>query len=98
MKIAQFRHLDGSPNNQIVNSRVYPAGEYGADTASRTPDLRITNALLYQLSYVGQLYPPQCIQGPIKFKYRYRQPQFRHKGRIEFQRLLEYSRAYSHEK
>jgi hypothetical protein len=25
----------------------------GADTASRTPDLRITNALLYQLSYVG---------------------------------------------
>ena len=26
----------------------------GADTASRTPDLRITNALLYQLSYVGQ--------------------------------------------
>ncbi len=26
---------------------------YGADERSRTPDLRITNALLYQLSYIG---------------------------------------------
>ena len=25
----------------------------GADERSRTPDLRITNALLYQLSYIG---------------------------------------------
>ncbi len=27
----------------------------GADKRSRTPDLRITNALLYQLSYTGGL-------------------------------------------
>ncbi len=26
---------------------------YGAGEKSRTPDLRITNALLYQLSYTG---------------------------------------------
>ena len=26
----------------------------GADERSRTSDLRITNALLYQLSYIGQ--------------------------------------------
>jgi len=26
---------------------------FGADERSRTPDLRITNALLYQLSYIG---------------------------------------------
>ena len=26
---------------------------YGAGEESRTPDLRITNALLYQLSYTG---------------------------------------------
>jgi hypothetical protein len=25
----------------------------GADEGTRTPDLRITNALLYQLSYIG---------------------------------------------
>ena len=33
----------------IAESRL-PAG---ADERSRTPDLRITNALLYQLSYIG---------------------------------------------
>ncbi|CAE1143027.1 protein of unknown function [Serratia sp. Tan611] len=27
--------------------------KYGADNRSRTYDLRITNALLYQLSYIG---------------------------------------------
>ena len=27
--------------------------DLGADERSRTPDLRITNALLYQLSYIG---------------------------------------------
>jgi hypothetical protein len=27
--------------------------QIGADEESRTPDLRITNALLYQLSYIG---------------------------------------------
>ncbi len=30
-----------------------PAQEYGAGDRSRTYDLRITNALLYQLSYTG---------------------------------------------
>ncbi len=28
--------------------------KYGADEGSRTPDLLITNQLLYQLSYVGE--------------------------------------------
>ncbi len=28
---------------------------HGADKGNRTPDLRITNALLYQLSYTGLL-------------------------------------------
>ena len=30
-----------------------PVVLYGAGKRSRTPDLRITNALLYQLSYAG---------------------------------------------
>ena len=30
-----------------------PRFTYGAGEKSRTPDLRITNALLYQLSYAG---------------------------------------------
>ena len=30
-----------------------PQFTYGAGEKSRTPDLRITNALLYQLSYAG---------------------------------------------
>ena len=29
------------------------SGKHGAEKRSRTPDLRITNALLYQLSYFG---------------------------------------------
>ena len=29
--------------------------KFGADKGNRTPDLRITNALLYQLSYTGLL-------------------------------------------
>ncbi len=46
-----------------VVARVYSADPWGrsnrggsgdgADERSRTPDLRITNALLYQLSYIG---------------------------------------------
>ncbi len=32
----------------------------GAGTASRTPDLRITNALLYQLSYAGNQSGRKC--------------------------------------
>jgi hypothetical protein len=31
----------------------HPEFTYGAGEKSRTPDLRITNALLYQLSYAG---------------------------------------------
>ena len=30
-------------------------GKYGAGKRSRTPDLRITNALLYLLSYAGEV-------------------------------------------
>ena len=30
------------------------AAVFGAGEESRTPDLRITNALLYQLSYTGE--------------------------------------------
>ena len=29
---------------------------HGADTGTRTPDPRITNALLYQLSHVGMVF------------------------------------------
>ena len=35
----------------LLNLRHEP--RYGAGEKSRTPDLRITNALLYQLSYAG---------------------------------------------
>lgn len=37
----------------------------GAGTRNRTPDLMITNQLLYQLSYAGlsQQPPPQCDAG-----------------------------------
>jgi hypothetical protein len=35
-----------------VGRRLLPQVD-GADERSRTPDLRITNALLYQLSYIG---------------------------------------------
>ena len=41
------------------NNKAQPCGlgqvldSYGAGEKSRTPDLRITNALLYQLSYTG---------------------------------------------
>ena len=33
--------------------RIYTEGENGASDRTRTGDLRITNALLYQLSYAG---------------------------------------------
>ena len=33
-----------------------PGWKPGAGEESRTPDLRITNALLYQLSYTGLLF------------------------------------------
>ena len=37
-------------------------GETGAGEKSRTPDLRITNALLYQLSYTGAEIQPQSTE------------------------------------
>ena len=37
----------------------------GAGEKSRTPDLRITNALLYQLSYTGALKDAHC-SGPAR--------------------------------
>ena len=42
----------------ILNAKIPPSEMtvgfgFGADERSRTPDLRITNALLYQLSYIG---------------------------------------------
>jgi hypothetical protein len=44
---------------QRIN-RANPSGRYafeknGADEETRTPDPRITNALLYQLSYIGAM-------------------------------------------
>jgi hypothetical protein len=30
------------------------SGQFGADEGTRTPDLLITNQLLYQLSYIGK--------------------------------------------
>ena len=53
-------HCGGNPALQLHNQRKGPpcreqAGlnENGAGTQTRTADLRITNALLYQLSYSG---------------------------------------------
>jgi hypothetical protein len=43
------------------NNKAQPCGSgqvlelHGAGEKSRTPDLRITNALLYQLSYTGMI-------------------------------------------
>ena len=37
---------------------------FGAGNRSRTYDLRITNALLYQLSYSGETGNPQLRKGP----------------------------------
>lgn len=37
----------------------------GADTPTRTEDLRITNALLYQLSYAGTWKGRQYMQNPL---------------------------------
>ena len=42
-----------------------PVVLYGAGKRSRTPDLRITNALLYQLSYAG-LWVARAFNAPEK--------------------------------
>lgn len=39
--------------NQVRGKVPLTCFNNGADEETRTPDLRITNALLYQLSYVG---------------------------------------------
>jgi hypothetical protein len=44
-----WRELAGRLNPDVVHVRAGP----GAGERSRTPDLRITNALLYHLSYAG---------------------------------------------
>ncbi len=41
------------PKNDKDQQIASPRFTYGAGEKSRTPDLRITNALLYQLSYAG---------------------------------------------
>ncbi len=41
------------PRNDEGRQFASPRFTYGAGEKSRTPDLRITNALLYQLSYAG---------------------------------------------
>jgi hypothetical protein len=46
----------GKPYNTRETLTLYAVQrdpEFGAQTESRTRDLRITNALLYQLSYLG---------------------------------------------
>ena len=40
--------------NGLAHLRDQPVQASGAGEESRTPDLRITNALLYQLSYTGE--------------------------------------------
>ena len=42
-----------SPRNDKGQLDRRPRFTHGAGEKSRTPDLRITNALLYQLSYTG---------------------------------------------
>jgi hypothetical protein len=42
-----------APRNDKGRHLCRPRFTYGAGEKSRTPDLRITNALLYQLSYTG---------------------------------------------
>jgi hypothetical protein len=56
----QFHILAEAPGPASGNSRQQKTAliqrgflENGAEKRSRTPDLRITNALLYQLSYFG---------------------------------------------
>ena len=52
--------LSTGPDAKKAQYRVYPiaapsrTGTSGADEGIRTPDLRITNALLYQLSYISK--------------------------------------------
>ncbi len=43
--------------------RVRAIAKFGAGEESRTPDLRITNALLYQLSYAG--FTAYCVKPNI---------------------------------
>ena len=53
-QLAHRRHLP--PALAAVKNQI--EGENGADGGTRTHDLRITNALLYQLSYIGAVAAP----------------------------------------
>ena len=59
-----FRELDQIRKGEPVDVLIYAClfDLIGAGTVTRTPDLRITNALLYQLSYVGTREGGQYIQ------------------------------------
>ena len=49
-----MRLLNELSRQQKTRTAVISTGQFnGAGEESRTPDLRITNALLYQLSYTG---------------------------------------------
>ncbi len=45
--------IKSSATNEIPLQQLQPEGELGATNGTRTRDLRVTNALLYQLSYCG---------------------------------------------
>jgi hypothetical protein len=55
-KSSYIRHHIGCLKDKGVSgySPANPPSNLGAGEKSRTPDLRITNALLYQLSYTGE--------------------------------------------
>ena len=55
--------------DSVQPDSLQPIDLYGAGTVNRTPDLRITNALLYQLSYVGTWKGGQYIQNPSFAQY-----------------------------
>jgi hypothetical protein len=51
----KFRPQNYSSARMFRMRFVIDTGAAGADEKNRTPDLRITNALLYQLSYIGNV-------------------------------------------
>ena len=54
-----MRLLNELSRQQKTRTAVISTGQFnGAGEESRTPDLRITNALLYQLSYTGNQAKP----------------------------------------
>lgn len=58
-----MRLLNELSRQQKTRTAVISTGQFnGAGEESRTPDLRITNALLYQLSYTGISRSPKLVQ------------------------------------